>query len=718
MKNPQSPVFLSSGPPREEDEIEEVVFQEAEEACLTSMNHIEAVAEVQSHVSPTKNTNTKSIMTSDNNMHDVEETFESLLQLSIYLDRDAHDLQRIAILSTKCSEEFPQIIVRSCPDYIITRPSQLQQRVKERESIRLQKRGGHTYRTSKQDKLVPGDDPPWLCREIRRQLRIDERNDVQSQRLDREIRRQLDPKKCSKPDPRWSNCGRHKYRYDPRIDTAPTEPYQCLYELQWLLKCQLPDADIQIDDNHLSKGDGKYTISKPLDSHYVINGIAHANETIGASFQDIKLDCFNCYLENKYHPLHQHGIILSNIQTKLKAITDDLQKQIDNNTPLDTICKYILNTVTPSLKTIAMEIRSNIIIFQKRPNDQKNYYYSKLHSVKIVTAYKKGTSERASAIRYMVNDRWVPSRKVLDKVIKLKESGCFFVEEEWNTDRGRQSRECILLENERYHSIINHLEEQSSTTSRKKRKNMSDVEKIIDTCMTKTHDEIEKYMRRGNNSEKFSLYGALAGKVVTNEVGKKKKLLEWEKKRGRNSRRKNTQYSHIGSLLLALHPVQVERPVGQYKVYGFESVPSVTTALYAPPEVIEVGNMLGLSAERLYFSPKQFPVTDLENAGDNEIFKQLKDYIVGQSLLAGNSPVVFHGTDFGRKRFICKYALEKNWKQKFGNTPFARCKFSFLVKWDKYGYYIHTSKPNPTYDEHDLIDRRFVVGCEFHNHSI
>ena len=141
-----------------------------------------------------------------------------------------------------------------------------------------------------------------------------------------------------------------------------------------MLKCQLPDADIQIDDNHLSKGDGKYTISKPLDSHWVIDGIAHANETIGASFQDIKLDCFNCYLENKYHRLHQHGIILSNIQTKLKAITDDLQKQIDNNTPLDTICKYILNTVTPSLKTIAMEIRSNIIIFQKRPNDQKNYY--------------------------------------------------------------------------------------------------------------------------------------------------------------------------------------------------------------------------------------------------------------------------------------------------------------------------------------------------------
>jgi len=40
------------------------------------------------------------------------------------------------------------------------------------------------------------------------------------------------------------------------------------------------------------------------------------------------------------------------------------------------------------------------------------------------------------------------------------------------------------------------------------------------------------------------------------------------------------------------------------------------------------------------------------------------------------------------------------------------------VKWDTYGYYIHTSKPNPTYDEHGLINRKDVVGCEFHNHSI
>ena len=255
------------------------------------------------------------------------------------------------------------------------------------------------------------------------------------------------------------------------------------------------------------------------------------------------------------------------------------------------------------------------------------------------------------------------------------------------------------------------------------------MEKIIDTCMTKTDDEIKQYIDKRHKSTAlefsgYNLYNSNNGRIgaakqelyrhIIDEVAKKEKLLE--EKKGKRKMWKNTQYSHIGSLLLALHPVKVERPYAV--LYGFQSVPLITTALYSPPKVIEVGNMLGLSAERLYFSPKQFPVTDLENAGDNETFKQLKDYIVGQSLLAGNSPVVFNKTDCGSKRFVCKYTLEKNWKQKFGNAPFTRCKFSVSVKWDTYGYYIHTSKPNPTCDEHDLIDRKDVVGCEFHNHSI
>ena len=124
----------------------------------------------------------------------------------------------------------------------------------------------------------------------------------------------------------------------------------------------------------------------------------------------------------------------------------------------------------------------------------------------------------------------------------------------------------------------------------------------------------------------------------------------------------------------------------------FQSKPLITTALYSPPKLIEVCNKLGLSGERLYFNPKQFPVTNVETAGDDETFQQLKQYIVNQSS-AQNSPV-FHGTS-SAKRFNCKH---------------AGCKFSFSVKWDQFGYYICISRPNPTYDEvHTMIHRKCVV---------
>jgi len=50
----------------------------------------------------------------------------------------------------------------------------------------------------------------------------------------------------------------------------------------------------------------------------------------------------------------------------------------------------------------------------------------------------------------------------------------------------------------------------------------------------------------------------------------------------------------------------------------------------------------------------------------------------------------------------------------------VRGRFSLLVKWDKYGFYIHSSKPNPLYNFDGLshiIQRKCVVGCEFHDHE-
>ena len=197
-------------------------------------------------------------------------------------------------------------------------------------------------------------------------------------------------------------------------------------------------------------------------------------------------------------------------------------------------------------------------------------------------------------------------------------------------------------------------------------------------------------------------------KLLKEEQEEKQRKQEEQKKKQKEKKRKDyykQQYNRIGSLVLALHPVKMKKPdeSKHYKVYDFQSKPLITTALYAPLKLIEVCNKLGLSGERLYFNPRQFPVTNVETAGDNEVLQQLKQYVVNQSSVAGNcSPVVFHGTASSAKRFNCKQ---------------AGCKFSFSVKWDQYGYYICTSRPNPTYDEvHSMIHRKCVVGCEFHSH--
>ena len=167
-------------------------------------------------------------------------------------------------------------------------------------------------------------------------------------------------------------------------------------------------------------------------------------------------------------------------------------------------------------------------------------------------------------------------------------------------------------------------------------------------------------------------------------------------------------FDQIGSLILAVNTVTMQPDWN----------PFITTAIYHPPKPTQVSNTIGLNSDRLYFSPHQFPVTDVETAGDSEAFEQLKNYIIAQSYLVGDSPLVFHGTDFGCKRFICKYALKSNWKEQFGQTPFKRCKFSLVVKWDKYGFYIHSSKPKPLYNSFIsmIIQRKCVVGCEYHNH--
>jgi len=506
-----------------------------------------------------------------------------------------------------------------------------------------------------------------------------------------------------------------------------------------------------------------------------------------------------------------------------------------------------------------MEIHSNILILQ-------GGYYSKLHAIKVATTYPKYSKERGDAIQHMVNNnRYVPSKSALERLMKMEKDGQLVVDDEWNTSKGGQKRPSILLEKERFHAIVEYMEQPSRAEVNLRRSYMNDYEKAVDICMTKTDEEVKEYLKRRGKLEMYAditakkkkeeeeekmgvtkqkegiqqpsrdiqmkqlkaqlkdevpesnspvqippyIHDILSALYITNpnwisketaksiehiltsdlkvnddsvfkgikginamierdikeEFEHQKRMTPYMKQQclkysflhrkpfnpvkyvkklekdanGRERDRVNyirqynkeihakinklmkeeqeekqkeqkkidyykQQYNQIGSLILPLHPVRIEmlNTSEHYKVYEFQSKPLITTALYSPPKLIEVCNKLGLTGERLYFNPKQFPVTNLATAGDNETFQQLKRYVVDQSSVAANSPVVFHGTDHGCKRFSCKH---------------ARCKFSFLVKWDQYGYYICISRPNPSYDEvHSMIHRKCVVGCEFHSH--
>lgn len=175
---------------------------------------------------------------------------------------------------------------------------------------------------------------------------------------------------------------------------------------------------------------------------------------------------------------------------------------------------------------------------------------------------------------------------------------------------------------------------------------------------------------------------------------------EWNIKRGRkinqgilwSAREHNDQNFFEGQFTMALLPVIL---YDNQKTSGKSKVPQIdAAALYSPPQQHDVCDFISVSTdERLYFSPKQFPTPiDLNEAGKNSTFQLLRTYIEYASE-KGGSPVVCKYGKPGSKRFVCKHSKD--------------CKYFFLVKWDKYGYYIHLY--NEKLEQH--------VGNRWHNHK-
>ena len=777
---------------------------------------------------------------------DIDRTWTNLLTLSINVDISVDELQRIAILYSRCGNDRHQnswYSTNTDLQYIA------------REKVSEIKRGNHPHRICKR-RPQPDDNEIVTFLDGNYSTTLKERckNGKLTKGELRDIQHKY-RKGCSGRRIKVHDYGsKHgqEHHYDPRIDIASTKPSECNRELQRLLQdVILPkdyDEDIKEHQSNSIKGVDERHISKGID--LTINSIIWKVQQIRNLAND-----FSYYSDDEFihHPYHHHKNIIFNICNELDSIINNLcQLEFGNiqilNSKLYNICNYIINTTVPSLNKITSMIRSNIIIMQ-------GSFYSKSYAVAVVSKYEK---ERASIITDMVNNGQVPNTSALDELLTMKEQNKFIVEDRWSTrydhqlinhdlklekeqritsitdvsahvehhrmemvkkirerhlhrgyvPKGHSSYEQAVEQKKCHDDIIarglettdttteaaqyaealtddmlkkagyctwtrnakkdiikeivakqNELQKEAESERHKMDKvkialriaSITEATKYIEHhCMTKVQNQIrkQKYPHQGYYSkrdwEQFKNIIAdgleedtttpadaityirslprekrscLDIKVdIVKEIVARQNQLSKEKELELIKLKVNqlkTQYTQIGSLILSVQTVTM----------GSNWTPNITTKLYAPPIPTQISNTIGLRGDRLYFSPHQFPVTDVDTAGDSEAFQQLKDYIKHQSSLVGDSPLVFHGTESGGKRFICKYALKSNWKEQFG--PFKRCTFAIVVKWDKYGFYINSSKPKPLHnrvkygrygDSMDIIQRKCVVGCEFHCH--
>ena len=151
-------------------------------------------------------------------------------------------------------------------------------------------------------------------------------------------------------------------------------------------------------------------------------------------------------------------------------------------------------------------------------------------------------------------------------------------------------------------------------------------------------------------------------------------------------------------LKMALIPVKVcYRGFGQIDRRKTRSLtiyrPQIDTSFYAPPKQVCLRDYFQIEkGVRLYFSPHQFPTPmKLQYADIEESFDSLKEYIIECSKKEGEVSCNSGGKPGVSKRFSCKT---------------KQCKFCFILKWDKYGYYIH----------HNDDSYKDFVGCFVHNH--
>jgi hypothetical protein len=114
---------------------------------------------------------------------------------------------------------------------------------------------------------------------------------------------------------------------------------------------------------------------------------------------------------------------------------------------------------------------------------------------------------------------------------------------------------------------------------------------------------------------------------------------------------------------------------------------------------------------KLYFPPSTFPPPTTDNTTEHKVvLGHLRNYIK-RSAESGQSPIVCYGGDAHQTRFRCKHWYKREKQPEFEKSvkwhPYNMhsCTFTFVIRWDKYGYYI------PLLDDPDH-DHNF--GCAWH----
>ena len=154
----------------------------------------------------------------------------------------------------------------------------------------------------------------------------------------------------------------------------------------------------------------------------------------------------------KYHPFHRYEIVLYDIAEKLRdtieyvCLTAQLciEKyfelcEVRENEQVHLPDQMINGAVVLSSQIlriceISKSLRNLIVI----PQVHRKQLYSKTQAVEVVTAHRKGTSERAAAYSFLVKNECVPSERALRTEVDKFDRGTIVIEEEWNVKKGRK----------------------------------------------------------------------------------------------------------------------------------------------------------------------------------------------------------------------------------------------------------------------------------------